>query len=590
MVGRIQKKIYYLSEMLFNIIRYVPSPAVPDKSNNVQNLSVNSVKVRCFRSFSPASNPKTILVTESKCSSSSVVANRVSRLAQREAQAVLFDYLHNTRGFEFADAEYISQNSPTFIHNLLSKIENKQDVSRTLSKFLRYNPINEFAPFFESLGLNLCEYSSLLPQNMMFLGDDHILLNNFHVLCHYGIPRIKIGKMYKEVTKIFRYDKGILDSKLLAFEELGLSSSTVIKLVSCCPSLLIEGGSSVFFKVLEKLKRLGFETNWIEAHISGDNDLNWNRVIDTMDFLDKAGYTHRQMECLFRATPELLFEGSGKNIYVLIGRLLKLGLDMKHILSLIVHHPQILSRNSEKNLWQAVSFLLEIGFEVKGIATIVSTHTELLCSCSLKSPKIVLKSMDIDKDGLCQIIKQDQLKLFSLASKSNNSKSIKHVEKANFLSKLGYLENSDEMAKALKKFRGRGDELQERFDCLVLAGLDYNAVSSMIKLAPPVLNQTKDVIEKKIDCLRNCLGYPLESVIGFPTYLCYDIERINLRFSMYVWLRDKGVAKPMLSLSTILACSDARFIKYFVNVHPEGPAMWESLKKASFSASLQAER
>ncbi|GMY37941.1 transcription termination factor MTEF18, mitochondrial [Fagus crenata] len=99
-----------------------------------------------------------------------------------------------------------------------------------------------------------------------------------------------------------------------------------------------------------------------------------------------------------------------------------------------------------------------------------------------------------------------------------------------------------------------------------------------------VLNQTKDVIEKKIDCLRNYLACPLESVVAFPAYLCYDMERISPRFSTYVWLRERGAAKPTLSLSTLLACSDARFVRYFVDVHPEGPAMWEKIKNHSPSS------
>ncbi|KAF5728736.1 hypothetical protein HS088_TW21G00888 [Tripterygium wilfordii] len=210
-------------------------------------------------------------------------------------------------------------------------------------------------------------------------------------------------------------------------------------------------------------------------------------------------------------------------------------------------------------------------------------------SCSLKGPKTVCKELKVGKDGLRQIIKEDSLNLFSLASKSKvkgnelvgSQDRRKHMEKTAFLLRLRYVENSDEMMKALKQFRGRADQLQERFDYLVQAGLDFNVVSSIIKQVPMVLNQSKEVVGKKIDCLTNCLEYPLESVVAFPAYLCYDLERINHRFSMYVWLRERGVAKPMLSLSTLLACSDARFVKYFVNVHPEGSAMWESLKKSS---------
>ncbi|RVW81870.1 Transcription termination factor MTEF18, mitochondrial [Vitis vinifera] len=293
--------------------------------------------------------------------------------------SIVFALRYNNLDFHLTDAEHMSKNSPHFLQKLLSKVENEQDVARSLSKFLRYNPINEFEPFFESL-------------------------ENYHVLCDYGIARSSIGRMYKEVQAIFRYELGLLGSKVRAYEGLGLSRSTVIKLVSCCPWLLVGGVNSQFVMVLKRVKGLGFESDWIGGYLSG------------------------------------------------------------------------------------------------------KAHT-------------------IGKECMIQLI---------------------------FLRKWDIVRSK----------WGRGDQLQERFDCLVQAGLDCNVVSNMIKQAPSVLNQTKYVIEKKIDCLRNCLGYPLQSVVAFPSYLCYDIERINLRFSMYVWLRDKGAAKSNLSLSTILACSDARFVKY----------------------------
>ncbi|EEF41832.1 conserved hypothetical protein [Ricinus communis] len=257
-----------------------------------------------------------------------------------------------------------------------------------------------------------------------------------------------------------------------------------------------------------------------------------------------------------------------------------------------LENPQILSAKCEKNILQALEFLLYIRMRIEEIANIIYEHMELLCSCSLKRPNSVCKELNVTKDDLCQIIREDPMKFFNLVSKSKvkSSEQIlsedqsKKRDKVAFLLRLGYVENSDEMMRALKKFRGRGDQLQERYDCLVQAGLDCNVVSSLIRHAPMVLNQTKDVIEKKIDCLTRCLGYPLTSVVAFPTYLCYDIERINHRFRMYVWLKDRGAAKPMLSLSTILACSDARFEKYFVDIHPEGPAVWKSLQNMSLTS------
>lgn len=590
LLSRNHKRVSEFSEMIAKLNHSVLfSPVGYDKPITRQNPSFILFKVRSF-STSTLTNDAKVTVTE--LAKSPNFTPRFSRIAKNEAQNVLFDYLHCTRSFSFTDAEHISKNSPRFLQTLISKIDTDKHVAHSLTKFLRYNPINEFEPFFESLGLRPSELSVLLPRHLMYLSDDHVMLDNFHVLCGYGIPRSKIGKMYKEAKEIFGYDYGILALKLQAYENLGLSKSTVIKLISCCPSLLIGGVNCEFVKVLERLKELRFENDWIGGCLSGKSTYNWNRMLDTVDFLDKVGYTQEQMHHLFNTNPAILFEGSGKRVYILFGRLLKLGLKLNEIYSLFIQNPNILSVKCIKNLLRAMDFLLEIEMETEYIASIISNHMQLLGSRTLKGPRSVCKELKVGRDGLCQVIKEDPLKLFNLVSKSkiksNEQESSqvpsKHQEKTTFLSRLGYMENSDEMTKALKQFRGRGDQLQERFDCLVQAGLDYNIVTNIVKQAPTVLNQSKDVIESKIDYLRNYLGYPLESVVSFPAYLGYDMERISQRFSMYVWLRERGAAKPTLSLSTILACSASRFVKYFVDVHPEGPAMWEKIKNHSPSS------
>ncbi|EOY27493.1 Mitochondrial transcription termination factor family protein, putative [Theobroma cacao] len=590
-MGRIRRRICKLSKMITHLDKFVVlSPIVYEKSDVVHNLCSVSLRVRYFRSSRLVFRPKASLA-DSIRSSSSGFASRISRAAKTEAQVVLFDYLHSTRSFRFMDAEHISKNSHHFLQNLLSKIDPEKDVAKSLTKFLRFNPVNEFEPFFESLGLSPSEVSTLVPQRLMFLRDDSVMLDNFHVLCDYGIPRSKMGKMYKVAREIFGYDYGVLALKLQAYENLGLSKPTVIKLVSCCPSLLVGGVDAEFAGALERLKVLGIKNDDIGGYLSGKGMYDWGRMLDMLNFLDRVGYNEEQLGNLFKTNPALLFEGSGKKVYVLFGRLIKLGLRMNEVHSLFMQNPHILSVKCTKNLFKALDFLFDIAMDTEDIAHIVSRHVELMGSCSLKGPKTVCRELNVEKEELCLIIKEDPLKWFSLASKSKvlssgqvaSKDTSKYLEKTTFLLRLGYLENSDEMLKALKQFRGRGDQLQERFDCLVCAGLDCNVVKNLIRHAPMVLNQSKDVIEKKIDCLKNWLGYPLESVVAFPAYLCYDMERISRRFSMYVWLRERGAAKPMLSLSTVLACSDARFVKYFVDVHPEGPAKWETLKKSLHS-------
>ncbi|KAI8524373.1 hypothetical protein RHMOL_Rhmol13G0145600 [Rhododendron molle] len=591
LILRIRRRESYVcaSELICKLSHLILSRDVfPLKLSIVQNPNLVPLRIRCFGSSRPTHNTQISVVESTQPLLSLTPTNRISRVARSEGQGALFEYLHCTRGFHCTDAEHVSKNSPYFLERLLSKVENEQDVSRALTRFLRYNPINEFEPFLESLGLTPFEVVSLLPQSLMFLNDDQVMLDNFHILCGYGVPRSKIGRIYKEAIGVFRYEYGILDSKLRAYEELGLSKSTVIKLVSCCPSLLVGNVNKELIGVLEKLKAWGFGNDWIGGYLSCKSTYNWNRMLETMGFLGEVGYSQTQMGSLFKTNPGLLLEGSGKRIYSLVGGLLKLDLKMSEIYSFFLQNPQILSAKCAKNVCRAVCFLYEIGMEAEGIATIVANNIRALGGVSLNQTRTILKKLEVERDTLCLMIKEDPLTFLSLVAKSDvvsieqlwSGNQSRFVEKNTFLLKLGYVENSDEMTKALKKFRGRGDQLQERFDCLVQAGLDPNVVANMIKHAPSVLNQSKDILEKKIDCLRNCLGYPLESIEVFPSYLGYDLGRINLRFSMCAWLRERGKAKPTLSLSTVLVCSEARFFRDFVERDPEGPTKWESLKKS----------
>ncbi|XP_056161824.1 transcription termination factor MTEF18, mitochondrial-like [Syzygium oleosum] len=567
--------------------RLLCPPRVCEKSRARTNPSSEPLKVRCFGRSSLDCDGRAAPAAGLGAPARSLLAHRYSRVARSRAQDALFDYLHCTRSFSFSDAEYISKNSPIFVRDLLSSVNAEKDVAPAVERFLRYNPINEFEPFFESVGVRPSDLQSLLPRNRMFLSDDHLMLENFQTLCNYGIPRNRIGKIFKEARDIFRCDIGVLPSRLEAYEGLGLSKSTVIKLVICCPTLLVGGIDLQFVEVLDKLKGLGVDINCIGEYLSDKKRYSWCRILDTIEFLEKANNGENQMGELVKRNPAFLFNGSGRKVYVVFGLLLKVGINVDEACVLFAENPFILSEKSLKNISKAVSFLIEIRVEMDLIANIVSNHMKLLAASSLKGPKTVCKELKVIRDCLALMIKEDPLKLFQLASKwrvgTLYQDPTKYIEKKTFLMRLGFVDNSEEMTKALKRFRGRGDQLQERFDCLVEAGLDFNLASKIVKQAPTVLNQTKDVIEKKIDCLVNRLGYPLEILVAFPAYLCYDMERIQKRISMYIWSRDRGAVKPMMSISSILACSDARFVRYFVDVHPEGAVMWESIKQSPHS-------
>ncbi|KAI3979373.1 hypothetical protein MKX01_001565 [Papaver californicum] len=520
-------------------------------------------------------------------SQSSSTANRVSKVAHNDAQGILFDYLHCTRNLQYNDAEHISKNSPIFLQTLLSKVDNDKDISQSLTKYLRYHPINEFEPFFESLGLAPSEFTSLLPRGLMFLGDEEILLHNYHVLCNYGISHDKIGQMYQEANEIFRFDHGVLAAKLRAYEdEMHLSKPTIIASVTCCPTLLTGVVNHDFVQFLKKLDSFGaLSCKWIRGYLSDGNTYSWNKMVVMMGFLEEMGFKKLEIGRLFDKHPGFLFEDSGKKFYKLVALLLKIGLSAEIILSLFLRHSLLLAGNFTENLLGALHFLSEIKMETEDIAMIIRSHTHVLGCCSLKKqPRTVLSQLKISPQKLCEIIKEDPQKLIAFAAKNCDTGGPQHLrEKTTFLLRIGYVENTEDFVKALKEFRGKGDQLQERFDYLVNAGLDHHDVCKMIKSAPFVLEQTKDVIEMKIKLLADHLGKPLHYLVAHPKYLSYDIERIKVRFSMYTWLREEGVITKQKSFYWILWPSDARFVKLYVNLHSEGPAMWDRLKEQSSS-------
>ncbi|XP_077209898.1 transcription termination factor MTEF18, mitochondrial-like [Tasmannia lanceolata] len=531
-----------------------------------------------------------ISLLEARPIPSSQTSIKISCTALSDAQDALRDYLHLTRSLQFIDAEHMSKNSPFFLHSLLERVENKvekkQEIAWSLTRFLRYHPINEFEPFFESLGLNPSEFSPLLPRKLMFLSDDDLLLENVHFLCHYGVPRSKIGKIYIEATESFRYEYGVLGSKLKAYEELGLSRTSIIKLVACSPCLLIGDASGEFVEVLDTLKSLGIECDWIGGHLSEKNSYDWRKILGLLHMFSKMGCSEEELGALLIRHPELLLDSSGKTTHLLIGILMKSGIPMVEIKSVFLRFPQIQVGTFVMNLRQGLTFFVKIEMEAEEIQKIMRTHSHVLGLCSLKKPSSLLEKLNIGKRRLCRIIQEDpnQLMNWVLGSKVSplpkcNVDQVSLKKKHIFLMNLGFVENSTEMKRALKRFRGKGDELQERFDCLVKAGLKWNDVSEIVKIAPHILNQSRDVIEKKIDFLVNGLGYPVESLVSFPSYMSYTIERIELRYSMYKWLRDEGIASPMLALSTILACSEKIFVNTYVKHHPKGPEVWEKFKK-----------
>ncbi|CAH8388752.1 unnamed protein product [Eruca vesicaria subsp. sativa] len=559
-----------------------------------------SRKVSIFKP-QPSINPRSLTTgaatTLDKATTSKLPRNEIRRMAQ----VAMFDYFYNNRGLQFLIAESMSQNAPLFNDNLLKKLHSSNDayasascgeeVVRTITRFLLYHPVNEFEPFFESLGLKPSEFSRLVPCDKMFLSEDVFLLENYHVFWNYGIDREKMGKIFKEAREVFGYESGVLVSKIQGFEGLGFSKFFVSKLIVCSPRILIGGVDVEVVRVIEMLRGMGFGLDWVEENLSEEGSYDWRCVYRCLSFLRELCVDESELCELIKNRPGLVFEDSGEWTLVLAGFQTKLGCSRKELASLFLRLPESQElRKCVSNLRHCLLFLEGIKMEAYEIGKIFRSHSHWLGVSRLKHTSTFLNTLKGGKKRLCQVIQEnpEEMKKWSMGLRVQPLPGTGVVDivgskamKTQFLLELGYKENSEEMEKALRCFRGRGSELRERFDFLLSLGLNEKEAKDMVRTSPDVLTQASDVLEAKVNYLVNELGYPLSTLVAFPSCLKYTLERMKLRFAMYYWLQDRGKAASKLAISTILVYSDKSFVTRFVNRHPDGPKHFEELKKTA---------
>ncbi|CAJ1909241.1 unnamed protein product [Sphenostylis stenocarpa] len=546
-------------------------------------FSFRKLYSHCFFSFvlKPWPNPK----FQSTKSASKFVA----KTTVKEAQAALLEYLHSTRSLNFLDADNMCTNSPSFLHDLLAKTHShtrRVDTKRSISRYLRYHPINEFEPFFESAGLSPPEYAPLLPPHMIYLNDDVLLMENHQALCNYGVPRTKMGRVFKLVPQVFRYEPGVLISRLREYENLGVSPKTLVNVVASSPCVLVRGVDLDFVKVVEKLKSvMGKDCDWIgERLLINKGCCNWRVMRQVLSLVSRV-YNEKQLVDLVTRHPDLIFEESGRCVLSLIDFLLKFGLSVNQVSVMLLEFPEIRVAKFLSNLRLCFLFLTEIEMEASEIGRILQSHCLVLGSFTMKRTITLLTSLNVGKKRLCRIVRDDPLimKSWALGRRIEPlvSSYLEYESKAlkkEFMLRLGYEENSKKMNQSIRLFRGKGAELQERLEFIVNAGLDYDVVCRMIRDSPRILNQTTERMNLKIKYLVN-EGYSISDLVAFPSFLSYSPRRFKLRCSMYNWLKEHGAVEAAgLALSTIIACSEKAFEKLYVKRHPAGLQVWQDLK------------
>lgn len=504
---------------------------------------------------------------------------------QRKAQAAMLDYFYITRGLQFLVAESMSKNAPLFNDNLLEKLDcdtpdDDADIALSITRFLRFHPINEFEPFFESLGLKPSEYNHLLPSDKMFLNEDAFLLENYNTFWIYGIGLKQMGKIFKEARGVFGYETRVLASKIKAFEDLGLSKSFVSRIIVCSPRILVGDMNVEVGKALEILKTVGVGVEWVNENLSEEEDesYDWRSMHRVLSLLRDLCFNDSE---LLKKHPRLVFEDSGEWTLFLGGFLTKLGSSKSELSSFFLKFPEIEVKKCVLNLRHCFLFLKKIKMECDEIGKIFRSHSSWLGACSLKKPRTLLDRLSVGTRRLCQVIQENPevMKKWTMGLKvqplpPTGEEETSRLMKTQFLINLGYDQNSEEMERAVKKFRGRGSELQQRFDFLVSLGLNEKDVRNMVNAFPQILCQASDLLEAKVNYIVNELGYPFSIFVTFPSCLVFTLQRMKLRLGMIPFMEGKVKA-----ISSLLGCSDKHFVSHYVNRHPDGPKHWEDLKK-----------
>ncbi|XP_048557856.1 transcription termination factor MTEF18, mitochondrial-like [Triticum urartu] len=531
----------------------------------------------------------------------------LNRWMFRAAQTTFRDYLHATRGLCFTDAKHISERSPVFLGELLDEVKVnkavtkaadqgedearlrskvKKRVSRALVRLFHRRPVNEFRPFFESIGLRPSECDYLLPQDLTFLADAEMLLESCHALCSYGIARRKIGRIYWNATEVFSLGQGVLASKLEALEGLGFSKASVIKLVISTPTVLVHDPAVELKTFLLWLDDIGIQRDWIGQFLSERVSYNWPKMVQALQSLSDLGFTKDDIGKVVRKNPHLLLEQSGGELHSTVDTMQRVGSGKRELLDLFLNHPNVDSVDVGWNISKGSCFLHDIGISYCDVKKILNSHGWMFGAAPMKATSTILAQLNVGKARLRKIIMEEpcQSMNYTIGSKVSRLPRCKPEpcvkEKREFLRRIGFVEGSEDMEKALKAIRGKGTKLQDRYNKLVEKGLDPKHVAHMVKVAPRILNQKTDALAYKISFLVHVAGYPLSALPAFPRYLEFTVHKSKLKMLVYSWLLERGLAAPQLTLSTVLASSETEFIKaHHVYKVPMGREVWSKLKR-----------
>ncbi|PON60886.1 Mitochodrial transcription termination factor [Parasponia andersonii] len=509
-----------------------------------------------------------------------------------EAQKALTDYLHTTRSLPFTFAEHIGKNSIVSLANLIRKIDfSAPTFSRSFRRLLRYQPINEFEFFFESIGIDHNEVPGLLPSNKFFFSEDGSVLNAAYTLSGFGFPWNMLGKLYKEEVSIFSKGSSELSARLDGFKEYGFGNLSVVGICLAFPYLLsVEGGlSSDIDALFGDLKRVFVELE-MGCCVEGNVDA-WYEVCSKVRVFYDLGCEKGKVGELICRRKELFLECPEEVLVQKANYFCKFGVRKDCVGSFLLQSPEIFNLDLETPVISVLGLLEHFGLNTEELLDVSQKYLHVLGRNKMANLPNVMKALDLH-EWLFNKIKSSNGQLLVTYTVSGPDEDIdkayvnalKRIEssrtsthtmsKLDFLRGIGFGENALTI-KVLKNLHGSSTELQERFDFLLGTGIKYSKLCLQIRMAVRILSQSPGILEEKINFLCQEMGSSLQYLDNFPAFLCFDLEnRVKRRYGYYLWLKENGLCTENYSIASLVATSEKKFLARLFRIHPAAPKQY----------------
>ncbi|XP_057450743.1 transcription termination factor MTEF18, mitochondrial-like [Lotus japonicus] len=543
---------------------------------------------------------KTMLFIRHFCSSTtsnlSKKPSRYKKVVLVQAQQAITDYLHSTRSIPYAHADQIAKNSLLTLTNLISKLGSFTPSSfpKTLDKFLRYNPINEYELFFESIGIHHAQLPALLPNDKFFFSEDGSFLDAACALYEFGFPWDKLGLLYMESSSVFKRSGSELKGRLCGLKMQGFTNVQVVGICLAFPFVFCEQEGGEFGGRIDGLLN-DLKLVFLDFDLAGSVEGNagtWYEVCRKIKmFYDLSKGNEGEIGELIGRNKGVIVEHGEEVLLQKAEYFCRFGIKKEEVARLILQGSELLKLDLETPVINVLKLLKHFGMSSKDIEDVKGNYAHVLGTSKMAYLPNVMRALGLHEWFFNKIKDGNHHLLVSYVTSYPNEshdkayqsglKTIKvsrtpthNMSKLNFLHAMGFGENALTL-KIFTNLHGPSCELQKRFDCYLRSGVEFSKLCKQIRIQPKILSQNPENIENKINFLCQEMGYSVELLDSFPAFLCFNLEnRIKPRYRFYMWVMEKGLLTKNYSIATMIATSNKDFVGRIFKIHPAAPKHW----------------